>query len=93
MIHKLQRKSSLDATPFRKAFSRFYYYPRKELLAADDQLLIDDNEGHVEKMRQRGGHAVLVPALANGVDGYQDHWRRLLHKSRLGLMSARSNNI
>ena len=50
---------------FGSGFDKFILTPHKELLAAPDRILIDDNPHNVQNFRDNGGQAVLFPFWGN----------------------------
>jgi 5'(3')-deoxyribonucleotidase len=52
---------------------------RKELLAADDTILIDDDPNNIDKFRRRGGRAILFPQPWNNAMG---NWESVIYQVR-----------
>lgn len=55
---------------FGKDFRNYHLTPRKHHLAKPTTLLIDDNDGNVERFRAAGGEAILFPQPWNSEHDY-----------------------
>jgi hypothetical protein len=59
-------------TRFSPYFRDYIFTTHKHLLAGSNRLLIDDDEGNVDKFQAAGGKAVLFPQVWNRHHGLED---------------------